>query len=386
MNFRLGIACLFACALTSLIVASAGCSKNYSSVTPPVPSPSPSGVVAPDILYVQTSNAKIIRQYKGVSKANGLVFASETLPTGDISNGDVVYDPVSDTLWYAEANQSNTNFIELWNGASNDNGKNPTLINFPFGEGTASFDPIHHLLFVATTRGPQVSIFANPETMTAGATPAAVITMQISDGPSPRPQEMLYDPGSDKLYVSDQVTAVSRFDGFGAAALAAVTGHTNPTIAPNSYMQGLFSPDGLAYASGANDVLFVGEQASKGDVVAIHGASTWVTGPVGHSQSVTGFSRPGALAFDNNLGLLYVYDTTPIYVITNGITASGQIGTMVNNGTARTMVDGTAFGNVGFGMALDVTTPAPSPSPSPSSSPSPSPSPSPSAAAVIHHH
>jgi hypothetical protein len=373
MNSRLGIACLGACALTALIVASSGCSKGYNSgVTPPAPSPSPSGSPAPDIIYVQTSASKVIRQYKGASKDNGLVIASEVLPTGDITNGDVVYDPITDTLWYAEANQSNRNFIELWNTASNSNGKNPTLISFPFGEGTASFDPTHHLLFVATTTGPQVSVFANPETMTTGAVPGAVITLQINDGPSARPQEMLYDPGTDRLFVSDQVTMVSVFDGFGSAALNAVQTMTNPTIAPNRYIQGLFSPDGLAYAPLPTDVLFVGEQASIGDVVAVPNASTF-NGPIGHVTKVSGFNRPGGMAFDNLRGLLYVYDTTPVYVITNAITASGTISQLVNNGTARSIFDGTALGNDGFGLALNTT---PLPTPTPSMAPSPSPSPS----------
>src|SRR5437879_3135620 len=128
MNSRLGIACLSACAITALVVAGAGCSKGYNSgVTPPRPSPSPSGSPAPDTIYVQTDNAKVIRQYLGASTANGLQLAHEVLPTGDITNSDVVYDPISDTLWYPEANQTNNNVIEMWNQASAQNNKNPNV-------------------------------------------------------------------------------------------------------------------------------------------------------------------------------------------------------------------------------------------------------------------
>jgi hypothetical protein len=356
MNSRLGIACLLACALTAFVVADAGCSKYASTTLPPVPTPSPSGSPAPDTIYVQSSNSKVIRAYKGASQDNGLVIASVTLPTGDITNGDVVYDPTSDTLWYPQANQTSSNLIDMWNQASQKNNMNPNaLINFPNGEGAAAFDPTHHLLYVATTQGPQVSVYTSPETMMSGATPAAVITLTINDGPAARPQEMLYDAGTDKLYVSDQVTAVSRFDGFGTAAAAAAAGHTNVTIPANSYMQGLFSPDGLAYAPPPTDILFVGEQQTTGDFVAIHGASTWVTGPVGHSQMVTGFSRPGAMAFDNVRGLLFVYDTSPIYVITNAVTATGTLGSLFGAGSVRQIIDGTAQQNIGFGMALDTT-------------------------------
>src|SRR5207244_10920743 len=130
-------------------------------------------------------NAKLSRQYLGASTANGLQLAHEVLPTGDITNSDVVYDPISDTLWYPEANQTNNNVIEMWNQASAQNNKNPNVtVNFPFGEGTGAFDPTHHLLFVATTKGPLVSVYANPETMTSSAIPGAVITMVIDDGPS----------------------------------------------------------------------------------------------------------------------------------------------------------------------------------------------------------
>lgn len=355
MNSRLGIACLSACALTALVVAGAGCSKK-SGVTVPIPSPSPSGSPAPDTIYVQTSSAKVIHQYKGASADNGGTIAAESLPTGDNSNGDVVYDPVSDTLWYPEANSSNLNYVEMWNNASKvGSTTNPILINFPFGEGTAAFDGVHHLLFVASQQGPTVSVYANPETMTAGATPAATITMQIADANGSRPQEMIYDPGTDRLFASDTGTMVAVFDGWGTAALNAVTGHTNPTIPANRYLQGLFSPDGLAYVP-ASDILFVGEQRIPGDIVVVKSAST-LNGSVSHAQMVTGFSKPGALAFDDNpahnpTGLLFVYDTQPIYVIPNGITASGNFSQISG---IHVIFDGSSQQNVGFGMALDKT-------------------------------
>ena len=364
MNSRLGIASLSACALASLVMAGAGCKSYTNGSTVPLPTPSPSGSPSADTIYVQSSNitAKDIRGYRSASTDNGFVFAFLTLPTGDITNGDVVYDPASDTMWYAEANQSNQNFIEVWQQATTKNGMNPTLVPFPFGEGAATFDPTHHLLFVATTQGPQVSVYANAETMNATSTAAAVITLQINDGPSARPQEMLYDPTTDILFVSDQVTMVAVFPGFGAAANNAVISHTNPTIPATNYLQGLFSPDGLAYAPPPTDVLFVGEQQSTGDFVAVHNASTF-NGPVGHNQIVTGFARPGGMVFDNIRGLLFLYDQSPVYVITNPITATGTINGLLASGSARVINDG-ATQNLGFGIALDPRTPTPSPSPS----------------------
>src|SRR5271166_1075049 len=99
MNSRMGIACLAACSILAL--AAAACTHKSSTVVTPTPSPSPSGSPAPDTLYVQESTTKAIREYQGASTLNGLAVAKNFYPTQDGSWGDVIYNPVSDTLWYA---------------------------------------------------------------------------------------------------------------------------------------------------------------------------------------------------------------------------------------------------------------------------------------------
>jgi hypothetical protein len=361
MNSRLGLTCLAACALIAL--AAAGCShKSSSVVATPTPSPSPSVSPAADTLYVQTSTsgAREIRAYIGASALNGLAVATRTYPTSNSSNGDVIYYAATDSLWFATAYSANfgpDETIETWDSASQDSGMLPNvLVPFQYGEGVESYDSNHHLLFVATESGPQVSVYTNPQTMTASSTPAAIITMQLVDGQdaSPRPQEMLYDPYTDRMFVSDQGTEVAVFDGFGSAAEAAVVGQTNPTIPPNRYMTGLFSPDGLAY-SHSSDVLFIGEQQGEGFLDVIHNASTF-NGAVGHAQEITGFAKPGGLAYDDTVrNLLFVYDGDqfgggPIYVIPNAITASGAVNSIVG---LHTITDASGSANAGFGLSLD---------------------------------
>jgi hypothetical protein len=357
MNSRLGIACLMAAALIALGVA--GCTKSTTPGVTPIPTPTASASIAPDTLYVQTSASKEIRVYKGASALNGLASSSSTYPTSDISNGDVIYNPVTDTLWYTTAYPGGINSnqsIETWETASTMSGMNPILVPFSFGEGAQAYDPTHNLLFVATTAGPQVSVYTSPNTFTAASTASAVITMQIADGsgPTPRPQEMYYDPATDRMFVSDQVSVIAVFDGFGSAAEAAVVGHTNPTIVASREMTGLSSPDGLAYSHSA-DVLFVGEQQQpNGFIDVIHNASSF-SGPVGHTQEITGFSHPGGLAFDDTSaakGILFVYDTTPIYIIPTAITASGALNNIKG---LHIIVDSSATQNTGFGISLDPT-------------------------------
>jgi len=374
MNPRLGIACLAAFAVTAFVVAGVGCSKNAGTGTVPVPSPSPSGTPGPDTIYVQNSNQILaVRRYDNAAKANGFVLPAARLDTGNVSNPDVVYDPVSDTLWFPEASSPNTKIL-MWTAASTKNDENANVvIPFPNGEGTATFDGVHHLLFVGVDTGPTVSVFANPETMTSSATPAATITLNINDPVGNRPQEMLYDPGTDRLFVSDNGTEVAVFDNFGTNAENAVTSMSNPTINDDREMTGLFSPDGLAYAPMPSDQLYVGEQRSPGDVVVIKNASTF-SGPVSHSQMISGLSKPGGMQFENIRDLLFVYDTSPIYVFKNALTIHGTLNSLIGNGSVHVINDGSAVQNEGFGIAL-VTSPIP-----------PSPSPSPSAAAVLHHH
>jgi hypothetical protein len=317
---------------------------------------SPTGT--PDIAYVQTALTRTINQYQGVSLASGAVYAAEVLPTGDTSNGDVVYDPLSDTLWYPEANYTSNNVIEVWQHVSRANGNQPTTVPFPYGEGTAVFDPPNHLLFVATAQGPEISVFADAENMNSTSTPAAIITLEINGVTTDRVQELHYDVSTDILFAEDVNNGVAAFDGFGATAESAVIDHTNPTIAANRYIQGFFTPSGLAYVPPPADELFVSEMPQGlGQVVVVQNASTY-NGPVSHSQVITGFNRPLGLGFDNAshkpTDLLFVYDAATIYVIENGLTASGSLSSLLHTGEARAFYDANTP-DVGFGMAIDTT-------------------------------
>lgn len=320
----------------------------------PTPSPSPSGSPAPDTLYVQEGTTKAIREYQGASALNGLATAKNIYPTQDNSWGDVIYNPVTDTLWYVTAvlgGGGNHQFVDFWQPASTENNQNPNVkVPFTSGEGTMAYDPTHNLLYVASQAGPQIAVFTNPSGLTAASIPAAVITAQITDGSSPRPQEMVYDAAHDTLYASDTQSAVACFDGFGTAAQNAVNTSTNPTIPADRYMTGLFSPDGLAY-SAASDVLFVGEQ--QGNFLdVINGASTF-SGGVTHAQEITGFSHIGGLALDDtSRDILYVYDTVLIYSIPNANAASGPLSRIPD---LHTIEDSSGSQNDGFGIYVDST-------------------------------
>ena len=376
MNSRLGIACLFVSALIAMAMAGVGCYKS-STVVNALPSPSPCGSICPDTLFVQTSNVpKAIREYKGVSKNFGALIASATFPTSNISNPDVVYDKVTDTLWFPEANGNAGTNILIWSPTAMLDGKNPSVVvPFPNSEGTAAYDPNHDLLFAAVDTGPDVAVFHNATAMTSSSMPTAVMDMQINDptapSPGPRPQEIFYDPGTDRLFASDNGSDVLVFDNFGATAAAAI-GPTN--IAPSRYITGFFSPDGLAYAPMPSDVLFVGEQRVPGDVIVVSSASTF-SGNVSHSQQVTGFSKPGGMQYESVRNLLFVYDTSPVYVLDGALTISGNLNSLLAEGTVKTIFDASGESNEGFGLAL-ITDPIP---------PSPSPSPSASAAIRIRH-
>jgi hypothetical protein len=357
MTSRLGIAFLAAFALATIIAA--GCT--HSSSPTPVPSPTSSASTSPDTIYVASSTTlKGIRGYHGASTANGAILPFEEMPDNDTANGDVVYDPASDTLWYPEAypRQSpgaNLNTpIEVWTAASTDNTKGPNFtVPFENGYGAATYDSNHNLLYVSNVDGPQVSVYANATSMNNSSVPASTITLNMTDlGPAtPRPQEFLYDKVNDRLFVSDALTEVAEFDNFGAAAAAAVVGSTNPTIAPNRYIQGLVSPDGMAYAEAA-DTLFVGEQGTDNDIIIIGSAST-INGPVGHEPKLTTFPNPpGGLAYDPIRDLLFIYDTTPIFVVPHPITATGAILSVPG---LHTIEDDSPTSNDGFGIALDTT-------------------------------
>jgi len=363
MNPRLGIACLLAASVTAMIAAG-GC--KYASTNTPIPTASPtqcgSPTAAPDTIYIQTiQSVKAIRSYAEASCDNGATTSKEFLPDNAISRGDVVYNPASDTLWYPVAYPYRTfgpnanTPIEMWTAVTTKNNMNPDVtIPFTNGFGAAAYDPTHNLLFVSQVTGPQVSVFANATTLTAAATPAAVITLAITDGGSgatPRPQEMLYDNQDDRLFVSDASTVVAVFDTFGAQANAAVIGMTNPTIPANRYLQGLLSPAGLAYAPPPTDTLFIGEQGPHNDVLIVSGAST-INGPVGHVPAITGFTNPGGMAFDDVRGLLFVYDQNPIYVIPNAIAQAGAVSSLVG---LHTIFDSSGTQNFGFGISLDIT-------------------------------
>jgi hypothetical protein len=352
MNPRLGV-CI-AAASAAIIAALTGCNYGTTS-TSATPTPIPTS--GPDTLYVQSS--KVVLVYKHASVLNGVAFASSTLPTSDVSNPDIVYSPTNDVLWYPSANPHQTpgpaisTPIEVWTAASTKNGMNPDqLVPYTDGQGAGDYDSVHDLFFVSNTDGPVVQVYANAHLMTSVSLPATNLTLKIIDGGiagTPRPQEMLYDPVNDRLFVSDYGTAVAVFDAFGSTAQSAAISHTNMTLTANRTLYGLFSPNGMAYAA-ATDTLFVAEPGRK-QLDVIHNAGT-KSGPVGHAQTISSFSTgPTGLAYDNVRDLLFAYDPLQIWVIPAPGVASGPVNDIVNR---RAFFD-SAVELVGFGLAVDTT-------------------------------
>lgn len=349
---RLHVAALLAFAL---FVGAAACSKNATTPAPAV-SPSPTGSIAPDTLYVQDTGTKSIRVYKGASGINGFGTPFESLPTSDISRADVVYAPAADVLWYPSAyplatpGPSQSTPILVWTTASMKNQMPPTAQTpYTNGEGTATYDVTHNCLYVANINGPTIQVFQNATAMGGASTPSASVTLTWSD-PSvttPRPQEMLYDAVNDRLFVSGQGSTVAVFDAFGTFACAA-SGSVSRTA--NRVMNGLNSPDGLAYSSSA-DKLFIAEDQNH-DIVVVANAST-ASGPTGHTQTITNFSSNDGLAYDQVRDLLFVYDagTNAIFVLPNATAVSGSHNSVANQ---RVIFDST-ISLSGFGIAVDTT-------------------------------
>jgi hypothetical protein len=363
MNPKLGIFFTVAC-----LVAAGGGYGCHSGASPsPTPTPTATGT-GPDTLYVQTAQSSTsgqIRIYDHASTLNGAAFASAVLPTSDISNPDVVYSPLYNVLWYPSAYPAQNgggNFstpIRIWNNPSGESGMNPNvLVPYTNGQGTATYDANHDLLFVANVNGPTIQVFANAHAMTNASTPAANITLTITDSSivgTPRAAEMLYDAVNDRLFASDLGQVVAVFDNFGAQAEAAVTGHTNPTIPANREMQALFAPQGMAY-SAPSDILYVSEHhevngQTIGQVDVVHNAST-ASGITAHGQVINGFtSGPSGMAYDAVRDLLFVYDGAIIYVIPHPEVASGSVANIANH---RSISDASVLLS-GFGITVDTT-------------------------------
>lgn len=356
MNPKLGIA--VTCACVALLMAGGGCSKSSTGTTP-TPAPVVTGSAAPDTLYVQDNGSKSVRVYRGASLLNGAATAIESLPTSDISNPDVIYSPVFDVLWYPSAYPNATlgppvsTPIKLWTAASTKNNMNPDQqVPYSNGAGTATYDSVNDLLYVANVNGSTIQIYKNAHLLTGASLPSANITLIITDSGvsgTPRPQEMLLDPASGRLFVSDEGSVVAVFDNFAATALSAANSGTSISVPASREILGLSSPDGLAY-SPSNDILFVGE-ISRRQIDVIHNASTF-SGPQGHTQTITNFSTgPGGMAYDAVRDLLFIYDPIAINVLPNPETASGAFANIPNR---RQFFD-TLVPLSGFGIAVDTT-------------------------------
>ncbi|MBV8082489.1 MAG: hypothetical protein JOY86_05835 [Candidatus Eremiobacteraeota bacterium] len=354
MNVRVGYYVLFAAALG--IAFSAGCSNNNTSSTP-TPTPTISGSFAPDTLWVQDATSRTVRSYRGASAINGAAIPSVILDTSDIANPDVVYDPVTDTLWYPNQSVPNgtNNSIDIWTTATTKNGTTPTIsitgANTNNLEGAAYFDAVHNLLVVAHNNTNRVDVYSSATTMTAASVPAGFINVAMTDPTAPggpRPQEMLYDGIRDILFVADNGTIVAKFPGFGTAA-AGLSGGTTITQTATTAISGLGlgNGTGLAYNS-AQDILFVTE-ISPPQIDIIKTASTF-SGSTTHAQTLTNFTQPKGLAYDGGRDILYVYDSD-IFVFPNATTATGNKGSWPNS---RIIFDASTALS-GFGITVDTT-------------------------------
>lgn len=356
MNLRVGYAVL----VTGMAVAAfaAGCSTSSTSSTP-TPTPTSSATVAPDTLWVQDATTRTVRVYKGASSANGGLVATAALPTNDTANPDVVYDPATDTLWYPNQTVPNAsnNTIDIWTMASTRNnmlatfvvGPNANTNNF---EGAAVWDPVHNLLFVAHNTSNTIDVYTGATGMNAASVPAGHVTLNMTDGGvvgTPRPQEMLYDPVRDILFVADNGTICAKFNMFYTNAASLATGGATIPISSATQISGLGLGNGagLAYNT-TQDILFVVE-VSPPEIDIIKTAST-LNGATTHSQTLTNFSQPKGLAYDPVRDILFVYDAD-IFVFPNATTASGNQLAWPNR---RVIFDaGTALS--GFGIYVDTT-------------------------------
>ncbi len=354
MNVRVGYAVLVAAALA--VALAAGCSNSTTSSSA-TPTPAASGSIAPDTLWVQDATSKTVRSYKGASTANTGLVATVILPTSDVANPDVVYDPLTDTLWYPNQSVPNTtnNSIDIWTLATTRNNMLPTftVTNADTNslEGAAVYDAVHHLLIVAHNNGNTVDVYANAPSMTNASLPAGFVTLNMTDSTAPgtpRPQEMLYDGVRDILFVADNGTIVAKFPGFGTAA-AALSGGTTIAQGQASAISGLGlgNGTGLAYNS-ASDILFVTE-VSPPQISVIKTASSF-NGSTTHSQTLTNFVQPKGLAYDVPRDILFVYDSD-IFVFPNATTASGNQNVWPN----RRIIFDASTPLSGFGITVDTT-------------------------------
>jgi hypothetical protein len=363
MNPRLGICFTVAC-----MVAAGGAYGCHSSTsTSPSPTPTATGT-GPDTLYVQTAQSNTsgqVRVYQHASTANGFITAAAVLPTSDVSNPDVVFSPLYNVLWYPSAYPSQQNKgslstpVRVWNNPIGEGGQNPNaLVAYKDGQGTATYDVTHDLLFVANIDGPTIQVFATAHSMNSSSAPAANITLGITDASvvgTPRAVEMLYDPVNDRLFATDLGQVVAVFDNFGTQAETAVLSSTNPTIPASREMSALFAPQGMAYDP-VNDVLYVSEHhlvngQTIGRIDVVQKAST-ASGPVAHNQIINGFtSGPAGMTYDGVRDLLFAYDGSVIWVIPNAQNASGNVANITNHREI-----GDASVNLsGFGISVDTT-------------------------------
>jgi hypothetical protein len=366
MTPRSGIALFFLFSVAA-VTAVGGCSK-YG--TTPNPTPIPSGTVSPfpDTLYVQDTSSKTIRVYKNASGINGFAAATLALSAPTVSLNDVVYSPDKNVLWMPSCAGAPcpgvSGPIDVYaQPTSLPNNSGPTsAVSLANIDGAAAYDDNHDFLYVLIHGSTAIQIYANASTLgTAGNTvPAgtATITMndpQIQYSPPPSPQEIYYDKATDRLFVSDFGTVVAKFDGFGAAAATAVSGHTNVNLTATTQIAGLVQTDGMAYNS-AQDILFVVSD-QHGQLTVISQAST-VNGTAGHAQTVTGFANPKGLAYDDIRNILFVYDPGnplqegQVLSFPNATTLSGH----QNSWRGRKgFVDSFVPSLSGFGIAIDET-------------------------------
>jgi hypothetical protein len=346
MNPRLGVCIVTACMAIAFFAA--GCNNNTTTTSTATPAPVTTG---PDTLYVQDGGSKTVRVYAHASNLNGVAYPSVTYPTSDTSNPEIIYYEPDNILWYPSAYPSQTYTgvqstpIKIWTAATTKNGANPDAqAPYSDGAGTAAYDSVHDQLYVANVNGATIQVYSNAHLMTSVSLPAASVTLVITDPGvvgTPRPQDMLYDPVNDRLFVSDEGTVVAVFDAFGASALSGGSRTANRQII------GLYSPDGLAYSAG-NDVLYIGEIARR-QLNIIHRASSF-NGPAGHAQVIDTFSTgPTGLAYDGPHDLLFIYDPLQIWVVPAPAVASGN----VNNITNRHLFFDATTELVGFGMSVD---------------------------------
>ena len=222
----------------------------------------------------------------------------------------------------------NNNSISVFNNAGSADGNiypdrtvigAATLLNEP---SSIWLDKASDRLYVADYNASSILVFNNASTINGNAAPARVISGAATTLNAP--YSVLYDAGSDSLYVPDCVTnSVLIFN-----SASTINGNVAPSRSISGASTTLACPLTVWYDA-TSDQLYVSNY--DGQSVSVFSNASTATGNVAPSRTITGgnttLSGPFPLWLDPISDQLYVgnYDSSSILVFNNASTADGNI-------------------------------------------------------------